>query len=310
MKILRLIYVSISVLILCISSAGASERKIIRIGSGSLLDGYYSIGLKLCRFISHANDGIKCEVVPTTGSLENLWLLQREKIDFAFTLSNLAIESYNGTGYFATTEPFKDMYQLLRLHDEYFTVLVKDDDKILVFGDLDGKKISNGPPQSDSSVAYDALAPYYDFKKPPEDIEIFHENYAKEFCNGKIDAIMLMTGHPDMLVNMITHTCESDFVTIDSDKIDLLVKNSPGFRKVVIEAGGYPGITEDQETVAVSAIFVAGKSADKKVVENFLTHLNSKLTRFKSSDPVLYDIEDADFTSGFVIPGFKSDTQK
>ena len=310
MKIWKLICTSVSILILCVSSAGAVEKKIIKIGSGSLLEGYYNIGLNLCRFISRANDGIKCEVVPTTGSLENIWLLQREKIDFAFTLSNLAVESYNGTGYFAATEPFKDMYQLLRLHDEYFTVLVKDDDKILVFGDLDGKRISNGPPKSDSSVAYDALAAYYDFKKPPEDIEISHEDYAKEFCAGKIDAIMLMTGHPDMLVNMVTHVCENDFVTIESDKIDLLVKNSPQFKKVVLESGGYPGITEDQETVAISAIFVAGKSVDKKIVENFLAHLDSRLSRFKSSDPVLYDIEDSEFTTGFVIPGFKSDTQK
>jgi TRAP transporter TAXI family solute receptor len=309
MKILRLIYISISVFALCVTSASAIERKIIRIGSGSLLDGYYSIGLTLCRFISQANDGIKCEVVPTSGSLENIWLLQREKIDFAFTLSNLAVQSHNGTGYFSTTEPFKDMYQLLRLHDEYFTVLVKDKDKISVFGDLDGKKVSNGPPQSDSSVAYDALTAYYDFKKVPEDIEILHENYAKEFCDGKIDAIMLMTGHPDMLINMVTNKCESDFVTIEGDKIDLLTKNSPEFKKVTLKAGTYPGITEDQETVAASSILVAGKSVDKKIVKNFLDYFNSRLARFKASDPVLYDIEDSVFTSGFVIPGF-NDTPK
>ena len=309
MKIFRLIYIA-SVLTLYISSASAIETKTIKIGSGSLREGYYNIGLSLCRVISNANEGIKCEVVPTTGSLENIDLLQKGQIDFAFTLSNIAVQAYSGTGYFADSEPFEDMYQLLRLHDEYFTVLVKDDDKILLFRDLDGKKISNGPPRSDSSVAYDALAEYYNFKKPPQDIEILHENYAKEFCGGKIDAIMMMTGHPNQLINMVTHTCECDFVTIDSDKIDLLVKNSPEFKKVVLAAGGYPGISQDEETVAVSAIFVASKSVDKKIVENFLTLLNSRLSRFKSSDPVLYDIEDSDFTRGFVIPGFKTDTKQ
>jgi TRAP transporter TAXI family solute receptor len=309
MKIFRLIYIA-SVLTLYISSASAIETKTIKIGSGSLLEGYYNIGLNLCRVISNANEGIKCEVVPTTGSLENIGLLKKGQIDFAFTLSNIAVQAYSGTGYFADSEPFEDMYQLLRLHDEYFTVLVKDDDKILFFRDLEGKKISNGPPRSDSSVAYDALVEYYNFKKPPQDIEILHENYAKEFCDGKIDAIMMMTGHPNQLINMVTHTCECDFVTIDSDKIDLLVKNSPEFKKVVLAGGGYPGISEDEETVAVSAIFVASKSVDKKIVENFLTLLNSRLSRFKSADPVLYDIEDSDFTSGFVIPGFKTDPKQ
>jgi TRAP-type uncharacterized transport system substrate-binding protein len=59
MKIFRLIYIA-SVLVLYISSASAIETKTIKIGSGSLLEGYYSIGLNLCRVISNANEGIKC----------------------------------------------------------------------------------------------------------------------------------------------------------------------------------------------------------------------------------------------------------
>ena len=85
------------------------------------------------------------------------------------------------------------MYQVLRLHDEIFTVIVKDDDKILTFGDLEGRKFSNGPPKSDSSVTYKALESYYDFKKSPIDVELAHENYAYEFCKGNIDAGMMMT---------------------------------------------------------------------------------------------------------------------
>lgn len=303
MKILRLFCINLTIILFCISGAKASnEKKIIKIGSGSLLDGYYSIGLTLCRYISQSNNGIKCEVVPTSGSLENISLLRDEKIDFAFTLSNLALDSYNGTGYYSKLPAFKDMYQLLRLHDQYFTVLVKDKDKILVFGDLEGKKISNGPLESDSTIAYDSLIAHYDFKKAPEDIEILHENYAKEFCSGRIDAVMLMTGHPNALVNMITHKCETDFITIEDDKIDLLIKNSPAFKKARLVAGTYPGITKNQQTIAASSIFVAGKSVDKKIVQNFLNYFNSRRSRFKSSDPVLYDMDDAKFTNGFVIP--------
>lgn len=297
----------LSIIVICsfCQHGYATSDKVIRIGSGSLLDGYYSIGLTLCRYISKSNNGIKCEVVPTSGSLENLKLLQENKIDFAFTLSNLALDAYNGSGYFEKSKPFKEMYQLLNLHDEYFTVLVKDKDKILMFSDLDGKKISNGPPNSDSSVAYEALVTYYDFKNKPEDIEILHENYAKEFCNGEIDAVMMMTGHPNILTNMITHKCESDFVTLDSDKIDLLVKNNPGFRKVILKKGGYPGITEDQTTVAVSSIFVVGPSVDKNIVENFLKFASTRIQNLKNSDPLLNDLSDDHFMKGFVLPKFK-----
>ncbi len=303
---MKITHVIILLCTLIISSAHgvlAEEKKIVKIGAGSLLGGYYTLGLKLCRYISESNNGIKCEVVPTTGSLESLQLLQQGEIDFTFALSNLAIDSYNGKGYFAASEPFKDMYQLLRLHDEYFTVIVKDDDKILVFADLEGRKVSNGPPKSDSSEIYGVLEGYYDFKKKPIDVELAHEDYAKEFCKGNIDAIIMMTGHPSALVNFITHACESDFVTIDSDKIELLLQHNPGFRKVILEKGKYPGITEVQETIAVPAIFVAGKSADKAMVERFMNYFNTKISRFKVADPILYDLDDDHFTNGFVLPG-------
>jgi TRAP-type uncharacterized transport system substrate-binding protein len=125
-------------------SAFAQEEIKIRVGSGGLLEGYYSIGLKLCCYISRVNNGILYEVVmPNKVSLENLWLLQRGKINFAFILSELAIDSFKGKEYFVTTEAFKNTPQVLNLRSKIFTVIVKDDN-ILVFSDLDGKKIANG----------------------------------------------------------------------------------------------------------------------------------------------------------------------
>ena len=80
-----------------------SDEKIIKIAAGSVLEGYYFIGLRLCRYITESNDGIRCEVVPTTGTLENIKLLQDQEVDFAFALGNLAVEAYKGTSYFLLT---------------------------------------------------------------------------------------------------------------------------------------------------------------------------------------------------------------
>ncbi len=157
------------------------QEKTVKIAAGSVLEGYYFIGLRLCRYITESNGGIRCEVVPTTGSLENIDLLRKGEVDFAFTQAELAVDAYKGKGYFNNAKPFSDIIQLLRLHDEAFTVIAKDKDKILVFGDLDGRKISNGPKNSDSTVAYNLLASHYKFKKQPEDIEIPHEEYANQF---------------------------------------------------------------------------------------------------------------------------------
>lgn len=60
------LYISIFlVLLFTAQNVFAQEKKKIKIGAGSLLEGYYSICIKLCRYISEANDGMTCEVVPT-----------------------------------------------------------------------------------------------------------------------------------------------------------------------------------------------------------------------------------------------------
>ncbi len=281
------------------------NEKTVKIAAGSVLEGYYFIGLRLCRYITESNNGIRCEVVPTTGSLENIDLLRKGEVDFAFTQAELAVDAYEGKGYFNNVAPFLDMIQLLRLHDEAFTIIAKDKDKIFVFGDLDGKKISNGPKNSDSTIAYNILASHYKFKKQPEDIEIPHEEYANQFCRGKVDAIILMTGHPNSLVNYITHSCESDFVSIEKDKIDMLVEQNQAFKKYIIDEKGYPGINKSENTFAVSAIFITTNSVPKKLISNLTQYLKKRMDQFKLSYPLLYDLENDHFTSGFVLPGFE-----
>ena len=284
---------------------GIENKKTVKIAAGSVLEGYYFIGLRLCRYITESNNGIRCEVVPTTGSLENIDLLRKGEVDFAFTQAELAVDAYEGKGYFNNVAPFPDMIQLLTLHDEAFTIIAKDKDKIFVFGDLDGKKISNGPKNSDSTIAYNILASHYKFKKQPEDIEIPHEEYANQFCSGKVDAIILMTGHPNSLVNHITHSCESDFVSIEKDKIDMLVEQNQAFKRYIIDEKGYPGINKSENTFAVSAIFITTNSVPKKLISNLTQYLKKRMDQFKLSYPLLYDLENDHFTSGFVLPGFE-----
>ena len=68
---------------------GIEQEKIVKIAAGSVLEGYYFIGLRLCRYITESNDGIRCEVVPTTGSLENIDLLRKRGGGFCFYASRI-----------------------------------------------------------------------------------------------------------------------------------------------------------------------------------------------------------------------------
>ena len=127
-----------------ISNSSFAEKRTIKIGSGSILKGYYSIGLDICRTFTLADENVNCEVVPTNGGIDNLTLLKEGKIDLALVQSDLALEAYEGTGYYSNLGRMSDMRQVRNLYDEFFTVIIKAKDKINSFADIGGKKISNG----------------------------------------------------------------------------------------------------------------------------------------------------------------------
>ncbi|MGC0372242.1 MAG: hypothetical protein DGJ47_000951 [Rickettsiaceae bacterium] len=289
------------------SSEQTAEAHKIKIAAGGFLDDYYMIGLRLCSYMSSAT-GKRCELVPTSGSLENIKLLQNNEVDFAFATSTLAADVYNGTGQFDQEAPDEDLVQLLNLHDLYFTALAKDNDNIKTFQDLDGKNISNGPPSSDSTDIYKQIFALYKFKQEPTDIESLYENYATQYCSGTIDALMILTGHPNSLVNMIAHKCQSGFIAMDSSKIDSLTKNNKLFFKATLKKGSYPGITRDTDTVATKAIFITRQSKHPQITTSFLNHVRGRLEQLKLSNEVLNKLSTQDFTSNFVLPEFNNES--
>ena len=280
----------------------ALASELIKIGSGSVLESYYPVALKLCAFIKKSNKGVMCDVVPTTGTVENLRLLKEGKIDLAIAQSDVALDAFRGTGMYSGQVPMTTLSQVLTLHDEIFTVIVKDSDHIKVFGDIDGKRISNGQPLSASSSTYETLSKLYDFATKPVDIELNHDEYATKFCSGEVDVLIVMTGHPSALVNHIANGCEIDFVSIERNKIDRIIHDNPAFKKTILNKGLYPGISEDQNTIATSAILVGTDKIKTDLLKNFLKYFNHHILEFKKSTPTLHDLSDSHFMENFVLP--------
>jgi TRAP transporter TAXI family solute receptor len=296
--------VSTKLFILCtfiFNYTALAETKTIKIGSGSILEGYYSIGLTICEYISKSNKGTSCEVVSTNGSKENLQLLKSGKIDLALIQSNIAEDAFSGRGAYKDELPHLNLRQILNLHDEVFTVIAKDDDKIKVFADIAGKKISNGNPDSASTITYDAIKQFYSFAKPV-DIELSAEQYAKELCDGNIDAIILVTGHPNALVNHIANNCEIDFVAIEKEKLSRLLESNKAYKKITLIKGIYPGITMDQDTIGVKAILITTEKFNDEILKNFEAYLSKNIQTFKQSDTLLHNLSDSYFFEDFILP--------
>lgn len=176
--------------------------------------------------------------------------------------------------------------------------------RLTFFADLDGEKITNAPDFSSSNITYDEVASVYKFVKEPEDVNINYEDSIEKFCNREIDAIIMMVGHPNPLVNLIAHRCEIDFVSLENAKIAELAKQNRAFYNAVLHKGLYPGITDDQTTVKVSSILVTRDDMDSNMLDKFIGVFHRNVANFRLSNYLLNNINLNYFadTKNLVLP--------
>ena len=251
-----------------------------------------------------ADPTVNCEVVPTVGGVENLALLKEGKIDLALVQSDLALEAYEGRGYYANSGRMEELRQVLNLYNEFFTVIVKAKDNINSFADIGGKRVSNGFSSTSANIAYNALNKQYSFSKEPINVNVNYEEAVKDFCTGEIDVMIMTVGHPNALVGFIANTCPIEFVPIEQEEINKLVKVNKAFHAAILDKDLYPGIKADTLTVGVTAIIVTNSNMDTKLLDKFIGKFHRNVKSFKHSNYLLRDVDINSFadTNKFILP--------
>jgi uncharacterized protein len=271
----------------------------IRIAAGGIMKSYYEVAIKLCNFFEESNPNLKCSVRETGGSRENIELLKAGKVDFAFSQSDIAVYAFGGEKCY--DNPNLNLRQILKLYEEVFTIITKDDDHIKTFADLAGKNITNGPDYAGSSITYDEVRSLYNFASP-HNVNMSPEDYARKLCSGEIDAVVLVAGHPNRVVNHITSTCNVEFVAVEPEKLAELMGRNKAYHKAILHKDTYQQISEDQQTIGVSAILLTNDSMDDQIIDNFMTYFKNHMNEFKQSNLMLQNLPDEYFTTGFVLP--------
>ncbi len=216
--------VAIALLVLAwLPRAEAQQTSLFTLGSGSVSGGYYEAARAICNaFNRHATADTRCSPEPTAGSLYNLVMLRDGQLDFAFAQSDWQGAAVNGTGPFAKAGAMTDLRSVMSLYPEMITVLARRDAGIETFGDLIGKRVDIGQPGSGRNAS---LARILDMLElGPADFgelsELPAESAISELCAGRIDATILIVGHPNATVGRALGTCDVDLVPFAGQKVE------------------------------------------------------------------------------------------
>lgn len=269
--------------------ATAQESRFVTIGTGGVNGVYYPAGGAICRLVNkdRQNNGIRCVVESTSGSVYNTDALRNGELDLGIVQSDTQYNAYRGERQFKDKDPFKELRALFSLYPEPFTVVARANAGIREFDDLRGKRVNIGNPgsgQRENMAAVMAAKGWTldDFAMASE-LRPTEQNEA--MCQGKIDAIVYTVGHPSEAIRKVTTKCDAVLVDVSGPAIDKLVAQFPYYRQAVIPGGMYRGNPDAIRTFGVGATVVTSSKTSPEIVYKIVKAVFENFDAFKAMHP-------------------------
>lgn len=307
-KLFKLSAIAIS-LITILTDLSFAKTKYISVGTGAITGVYYPAGGAICRLLNRGRKehGIRCSVESTGGSVSNLNAVRSSMLDFAIVQSDWGYHSYNGTGFFADQSPFKDLRTVFSLYNETFAIAVSEKSDIKSIDDLIGKRVNFGVKGSGMYATMEMLANSKGWTKDSfsEISYLQPSEQPKALCDGKIDAMIYMSGNPNGVLQEATQTCRVRLLNIDKKTIDKIISENAFYVPAVIPGGIYPRNRKNVNTFGVRAVVVTTKRADQRAVYNMTKSVFENFENFKTLHPVFTSLKIEEMMSSGSVPFHK-----
>jgi TRAP transporter TAXI family solute receptor len=201
---------------------------------------------------------LRCSPEATPGSIYNLASLRDRQLDFALVQSDWHRAAFVGGGALASWGPMTDLRSVMALFPEAITVLARPDAGIVTLADLRGKRIDVGHPASGRRATIMRMIDALGFG--PADfaamLELPTGAAIDELCAGRIDATVLIMGHPNATVTRATEDCGAVIVPVRGPQVEAVFGRGRDYVEATIPAAAYPALTADVPSYAVTEIMV------------------------------------------------------
>ncbi|WP_417228062.1 TAXI family TRAP transporter solute-binding subunit [Amphritea sp.] len=278
--------------------AAEPVKEVITVGTGGVTGVYYPTGGAICRLVNktRADHGIRCATESTAGSVANLELIADKDIAFGITQSDWFHHAYNGTGKFAKAGPNHKLRVVFSIHSEPFTVLARAGNGIRKFDDLKGKKVNLGVQGSGQRGTMETLMKAKGWSKSDFALaaELKASEQANALCEGEIDAMVYIIGHPSGAIKEATTSCDSVLVDVSGPVIDKLIADHSYYQHAEIPAGYYRGNDRLTKSFGVKSMLVASTDTSDEVVYNLVKSVFDSFDTFRKLHPAFAQLRKED----------------
>lgn len=274
----KLIYDSRRIYHLTIATAGSSGE-------------YYAFGKTLAEVVTRHNPRIQIRLLETSGSRQNMQLLEARRVEFAIAQSD--------------TLPSPSIRAVASLFPEVFHLIAAEKSNIRTVPDLRGKRIALMPQGSGSYVFFWQLMQHYgmtaaDFQAVTLNPQVAHA----QFRQGKVDAIFrsIALGNPE--VRQLLQASPGRLVPLD--QVEAVKISQPQIEALKIPQGTYnatPPIPErDLPAASVQAILLTHKNVDESIINEVTRSLYEYRNELSTLNPRAATVSAPNPGKGFGLP--------
>ncbi len=221
---------------------------------------------------------MQCKPQASSGSIENLRLLQAGEIPYALVQSDWLYQASQGTGPFAR-QPQPELRTLFATHAEPFTIVVRADGDITTLEQLKLAPIDMG--LKNSGTRQTALALFSVLGAKEQDLDLKSvANLSEALCSKQIDAYGLVMGHPNRIVLETSKRCAIRFMSVEGAIREQLLQGVKYYQRSQIPARIYPGNLKATPTFAIAATLVTNAITPDKDVYRLTKAMLSQQTSF------------------------------
>jgi TRAP transporter TAXI family solute receptor len=271
----------------------------IVITAGTTAGVYYAWSMALARELEKAHPSLSVEVLPSSGSVENLARLTAGQADLAVS-ANDAAETRNGRGAADDDTPDVPLRAIARIYDDYYHVVVANGSGIRSLTDLAGLKVAIGDPGSGTALIARRLLGLAEISVREKELGIVDGLNALQ--KGEVDAVFWSGGVPTAAIQDAAKRMPIRLLGLGDLPRQMRATYGAVYRPAAIPPGRY-GITQQVDTLALANLLVTRADADPDMVSMVISTIFDRRAAIAAAVPAANqtDLRTAILTGGLEL---------
>ena len=253
-------------------TAGSAAAERLRLMTGPQGGSWYPLGGAIQNIVESNMEGTSVQVLPGAG-IANVKAVQVGRADMGFANSVSTVDGVKGNAPFDS--PQDNVCNVSTLYPQYFQVVALADSDLQSPADFKGKAAAVQPKGNTGEAITVHMLQAYGLSY--EDMSrVNHGSYTDSVAmmkDGNADFFTLGTTVPAGSVMDLASARDIKLVPIDDEGLARMQEINPGYQRIMVESGSYPGQEGDVPTIGYATHLVAQCSLDEDIVYDVVRSL-------------------------------------